>query len=143
MLKHGFGYWQRQFSEFHYSVFVPAVIPLTFAIGYLSGALGIAGGLLKIPMMVLWFNIPTKIAVATSSLMVGLTGLLGFGGHLFTGKINWLLCLGIGFVVLIGGQIGSAFSIKLSEKKVKKLLAVVLILVALAMITRTLNEVYF
>jgi len=142
-LKHGFGYWQRQFGDFHYSVFVPAVIPLTFAIGYLSGALGIAGGLLKIPMMVIWFNIPVKIAVATSSLMVGLTGLLGFSGHLFTGKINWLLCLGIGVVVFVGGQIGSAFSIKLPERKVKKLLAVILIVVAVALITRTLNGVHF
>jgi len=138
-LKSGFGYWQRQFGEFHYAVFVPAVIPLTFAIGYLSGTLGIAGGLLKIPMMVLWFNVPAKVAVATSSLMVGLTGLLGFSGHLFTGKIDWLLCFGIGIVVFIGGQIGSIFSIKLPEQRVKKLLAMILIVVAGVMVMKAIT----
>ena len=132
--RQGFGYWQREFGEYRYSIFVPAIIPITFAIGYLSGALGVAGGLLKIPIMILWFSVPAKVAVATSSLMVGLTGLLGFTGHLFTGQINWLLSIGVGGVVLIGGQIGSHISIRLPEKRVKQVLAVVLVLIALWMI---------
>ena len=139
--RHGFGWWRREFGDFVYSIYVPAVIPITFVIGYLSGALGIAGGLLKIPIMVLWFAVPAKVAVATSSLMVGLTGLLGFSGHLFTGKINWPLCLGVGVVVLLGGQIGSHFSIRLPERKVKQLLAFVLLLVALWMIVKALRLV--
>jgi uncharacterized membrane protein YfcA len=47
--------------------------------------MGVAGGLLKVPLMILRFSVPVKVAVATFSLMVGLTGLLGFTGHLFTG----------------------------------------------------------
>ena len=136
--KKGFGYWQRDFGEEHYSLFLPAVFPITFAIGYLSGALGIAGGLLKIPIMVLWFSVPLKIAVATSSLMVGLTGLLGFGGHLFTGQINWKLALGLGLIVIIGGQIGARFSIKLKQKRLKQILAFVLVLTAVWMIVKGL-----
>ena len=38
--------------------------------------------------MVLWFNVPAKIAVATSLLMVGLTGLLGFSGHFLPVKLT-------------------------------------------------------
>ncbi len=135
----GFGWWRRDFSGFSYSLFIPAVIPLTFAIGYLSGALGVAGGLLKIPMMVLWFAVPVKVAVATSSLMVGLTGVLGFGGHLLGGEINWPLCLGVGLVVLVGGQLGSRGSIQLPERKVKQLLAFVLLVVAVWMIAKSLT----
>ncbi len=88
ILRTGFGYWQRKFGEYNYSIYVPAIIPITFAIGYSSGALGIAGGLLKVPIMVLWFNVPAKIAVATSLLMVGLTGLLGFSGHFLPVKLT-------------------------------------------------------
>ena len=138
VIHEGPGWWQREFNGFSYSLYVPAVIPMTFAIGYLSGALGIAGGLLKIPMMVLWFSVPVKVAVATSSLMVGLTGLLGLGGHLFTGQVDWPLCLGIGAVVLVGGQIGSHVSISLPERRVKQLLAVVLLAVAAWMIIKAL-----
>ncbi|GAB4367763.1 MAG: sulfite exporter TauE/SafE family protein [Calditrichia bacterium] len=134
----GFGYWQREFGDYRYSILVPAVIPITFIIGYASGMLGVAGGLLKIPIMVLWFGVPAKVAVATSSLMVGLTGLLGFGGHLFTGKIDWLLAIGTAIVVFTGGQIGAQISIQLPEKKIKKVLAVVFFLLALWMIVNAL-----
>jgi len=136
-LKTGFGYWQREFAGYTYSIFIPAIIPITFAIGYLSGLLGVAGGLLKIPIMILWFGVPAKIAVATSSLMVSLTGLLGFGGHLINSSFDWALAIGIGTVVFIGGQIGSRVSVKLPEKKVKILLAVVFVLLGLWMIMKS------
>ncbi len=136
--RRGFGYWQRQFGEYHYSIFLPAIFPITFVIGYLSGALGVAGGLLKIPIMILWFGVPAKIAVATSSLMVGLTGLLGFGGHFFTGQVNWMMSLSLGVVVLIGGQIGSLLSIRLPEKKLKTIIAFIFMLIALWMFFKAL-----
>jgi len=135
-MKKGLGYWQREFGEYHYSIFLPVVVPVTFTIGFLSGALGIAGGLLKVPIMILWFSVPAKVAVATSSLMVGFTGLLGFTGHLFTGKIDWLLCASLGIAVLLGGQLGSRISIRLPEKQIDRLLAFVLTGVALWMIIR-------
>lgn len=138
ILKTGFGFWVRDFAGNRYSIYVPAIIPITFLIGYLSGLLGIAGGLLKIPIMVLWFGVPAKIAVATSSLMVGLTGMLGFGGHLFTISFDWWMAIGMGIVVIVGGQIGSKVSITLAEKKVKKILAYVLVIVAGYMIFKTI-----
>jgi uncharacterized membrane protein YfcA len=138
VVKESFGYWKRQFVEYRYSIFMPAIIPITFAIGFFSGTLGVAGGLLKVPIMILWFGVPAKIAVATSSLMVGLTGLLGFSGHLFTGDIDWLLSSGLGVVVLIGGQFGSRISIMLSEKKVKRVLALVFVLMAVWMISNSI-----
>jgi len=136
-LKTGFGYWQREFAGNNYSIFIPAIIPIIFAIGYLSGLLGVAGGLLKIPIMILWFSVPAKIAVATSSLMVSLTGLLGFGGHLINISIDWGMAIGLGVVVFIGGQIGSRISVKLPEKKVKVLLAIVFVLLGLWMIMKS------
>ena len=134
VVKRGWGYWHRVFGEFEYSIYVPAILPITFAIGYLSGALGVAGGLLKIPIMILWFRVPAKVTVATSSLMVGLTGLLGFTGHVLTGEINWLLSLSIGLIVILGGQIGAHFSIRLSERKLKRILAIVFLLISVWMI---------
>ena len=136
-LKTGLGYWQREFAGNNYSIFIPAIIPITFAIGYFSGLLGVAGGLLKIPIMILWFGVPAKIAVATSSLMVGLTGLLGFSGHLINSSFDWGFAVGLGAVVFIGGQIGSRVSVKLPEKKVKMLLAVVFVLLGLWMILKS------
>ncbi len=136
-LKTSFGYWTRHFNGYDYSLFMPLVIPLMFIIGYLSGLLGIAGGGFKIPIMILWFGVPAKIAVATSALMVSLTGLMGLGGHLLHTYINWKMAILLGAVVFVGGQIGSRISVKLSEKKVKLILALILSMIASYMIIRT------
>ncbi len=136
-LHKGFGYWHRRFGTYSYSLNLFLVIPLTFVIGYLSGLLGIAGGVFKIPVMILWFGIPLKIAVATSALMVSLTGLLGLSGHLLHTSIDWTFALVLGVTVFAGGQIGSRISLKLPEKKVKRALALILVVIGLYMIIHT------
>lgn len=133
-VKTGYFYWLRHFGGYTYSVSIPLIIPITLIIGYLSGLLGIAGGVFKVPIMILWFGIPAKIAIATSSLMVSLTGLLGLGGHLMHTKVDWWFAIGLGAVVFIGGQVGSKISIGLPEKKVKKIMAYIFILLAVYMI---------
>lgn len=137
-LKTGFGRWNRHFNGYDYSVSLPLIIPLMFTIGYLSGLLGIAGGVFKIPIMILWFGIPAKIAIATSALMISLTGLMGLGGHLMHTVIDWKTAVILGVVVFIGGQIGSRISLKLPEKKIKLVLAIILAIIAIYMITKTL-----
>ncbi len=134
----GFGRWNRHFNGYDYSLSLPIIIPLTFSIGYLSGLLGIAGGVFKIPIMILWFGIPAKIAIATSTLMISLTGLLGLGGHLLHTAIDWKTAAILGVVVFAGGQIGSRISLKLSEKKVKFVLSGILGIIAVYMILSTL-----
>ncbi len=137
-LKTGFGRWNRHFNGYDYSLSLPLIIPLTFSIGYFSGLLGIAGGVFKIPIMILWFGIPAKIAIATSALMVSLTGLLGLSGHLLHASINWKTALILGVVVFFGGQIGSRISLKLPEKKVKFVLAAILMIIAVYLIAKSL-----
>ncbi len=139
-LRRGTGYWVRNFNQYSYSLYLPLVIPLTFTIGYLSGLLGIAGGVFKIPIMILWFGIPAKIAVATSALMVSFTGLLGLGGHLLHNSLNWKIAIILGITVFAGGQIGSRISLKLPEKKVKLILSVILSIIAIYMIFNTISH---
>ncbi|MBN2637778.1 MAG: sulfite exporter TauE/SafE family protein [Bacteroidales bacterium] len=136
--KKGFGYWQRSFNNIRYSVPVLYMIPLVFVAGYLSGLLGIGGGAIKIPLMILWFNIPAKIAVATSSFMVSITALVGLGGHLVHETMDWKLALILSGAAFLGGQVGARFSIKMPENKVKKAIGYVFILVAVIMTTQTL-----
>ena len=131
-------HWHRSFGGNEYSINMILVFPVMFLIGYIAGLLGIAGGVFKVPIMILWFGIPAKIAVATSSLMVSFTGLLGFGGHLMNGAPDWKLAIALGVVVFIGAKIGSRISIRLPEKSVKMAMAVILTGLALFMIVKTL-----
>lgn len=136
--KEGFGYWKRNFNGITYSIPVLYMIPVIFGAGFLSGLLGIGGGAIKIPMMILWFNIPAKVAVATSALMVSITAITGLGGHLIHESIDWKMAVILAAAAFIGGQVGSRISIKMPEKKVKTAVGYVFILVALFMTAETL-----
>lgn len=137
-IKEGFGYWKRNFNGITYSIPVLYMIPLIFVAGYLSGLLGIGGGAIKIPLMILWFNIPAKVAVATSTLMVSITAATGLSGHLIHETMDWKMALILAVGAFIGGQVGSRFSLSLPEDKVKKVVGYVFILVAIFMTTETL-----
>ncbi|HPD95010.1 MAG: sulfite exporter TauE/SafE family protein [Bacteroidales bacterium] len=137
VLKQGFGHWVRQFNGESYSIPIFLMIPITFISGYLSGLLGIAGGMLKIPVMILWFNIPVKIAIATSALMVSITAITGLAGHLINTNIDWTLALILAGVVFIGGQVGSRISVKVSEKVISKVVGYVFVAMAIFMIIQT------
>ncbi len=131
-----FGIWRRNFNGNNYSVSIPLIIPATLAIGYVAGLLGVSGGFLKVPVMTLWLGVPAKIAVATSSLMVGITGAVGLGGHLIHVPLNWNLSIKLGVAVIIGAQVGSKISIGLSGEKIKSVLAIVLLIVGIYMILK-------
>jgi uncharacterized membrane protein YfcA len=137
-LKTGRFYWHRKFAGTEYSINILQITPVTFLIGYMAGLLGIAGGVLKVPIMILWFGIPAKIAVATSSLMVSFTGLFGLGGHLMNEPLDWKFAAILGVVVFAGAKIGSRISLRLPEKKVKLTMAVILTGLAVFMIVKTL-----
>lgn len=137
-VKTGPGYWVRHFNGMTYSIPLFYMIPVTFAAGYLSGLMGIGGGVIKIPMMILWFGIPAKVAIATSTLMVSFTALTGLGGHLVHTRIDWTLAGILAVAAFLGGHFGSRFSMRLPESKVKKVVGVVFILVALIMAVQTI-----
>ena len=81
-------YWLRKFGEEEYSVNLLLGLPITALAGLMAGLLGIGGGIIKVPLMVLLLGVPMKIAVGTSCFMVGITALFGFWGHFFAGHFE-------------------------------------------------------
>nr|WCC90941.1 magnetosome protein MamEO [Desulfobacteraceae bacterium] len=123
-------------NGYTYSLDLGIAIPLTFVVGYMGGMLGMAGGWLKIPIMVILFNIPMKIAVAASSLMVPITAFSGFLGHSMVGHIDIRLAVILSLTSIIGAQIGSRLSIDTESNLLRFLFAFVLSVVGLWMIIR-------
>jgi uncharacterized membrane protein YfcA len=82
------GFWSRKFGEDAYSVNLVVAFPLSALSGLMAGLLGIGGGIIKVPLMVLLLGVPMKVAVGTSCFMVGLTALFGFWGHFFPDTLN-------------------------------------------------------
>jgi len=128
--------WHREFAGHAYRVDMMLSVPLTFAVGFMGGLLGLAGGWLIIPIMVVLFGVPMKVAVATSSLMVPITGFAGFLGHSVLGHFEPKLALPLCVITVIGAQIGSRISLKTQSNLLRFVFAFVLGLVGLWMLLR-------
>jgi uncharacterized membrane protein YfcA len=112
--------WRRSMGERTYCVNMAVALPISFAAGAVSGLVGVGGGILKVPMMVLLFGIPMDIAVGSSAFMVGVTASGGFAGHVVSGHWDWRTSLALAVAVFIGGQLGARKSVTMDKKKMQK-----------------------
>lgn len=122
--------WERNFSGRQYQVNLLLTLPVTAGIGILSGMLGITGGVIKLPLMVLFCGVPMEIAIATSTVMVAVTALFGLSGHILAGHFSASAILPLAVAAFIGGQIGGRLSIKADKSVLKKIFGVLLLIIA-------------
>ena len=130
--------WHRRFNGVDYAVNLPLVLTATAAIGLLSGLLGITGGLIKLPIMVLLCGVPMDIAVATSTVMIAVTALSGLAGHALSTQLDWRTGLILAIVAVIGGRLGSRISINMDKVRLKKWFGIIIWLIALRMLIQLL-----
>jgi len=93
---------------------------LGMSIGLLAGLVGVGGGFLIVPILVLVANIPMKKAVGTTLLIIALNSALGFIGHLFNKTIDWAFLLPFSLVSILGIIVGMYLSRFVSGAKLKK-----------------------
>ncbi|MGZ4134560.1 MAG: sulfite exporter TauE/SafE family protein, partial [Tumebacillaceae bacterium] len=120
--------------EFSYHRLTGVIIALF--VGFLSSLLGIGGGSLLVPTMTLLLSFPPHIAVATSMFNIFLTAIVGGGTHWYLGNIDWMKVLFLAPGAIIGGQIGARLAKRLPAQVMLRVLACMLILMALRLITK-------
>jgi len=129
--------WHRSFGNQVYCVNLLLALPISFLAGGISGLVGVGGGILKVPMMVLLFGIPMEIAVGSSAFMVGLTAAGGFAGHVASGHWDWHTSLVLAVAVFLGGQIGARKSIGIDKNRIKKAFGWFLLVIAMLMVGKS------
>ena len=128
--------WQRRLGAQRYSIDLRIALPASFAAGLASGLVGVGGGILKVPLMVLLLGIPMQVAVGSSAFMVGLTAAGGFAGHVVSGHWDWKTSAILAVAVVIGAQLGARASIGVDPDKLKKAFGGFLLAVAALMAAR-------
>lgn len=101
-------------------------------IGFLSGIVGIGGGIFLAPLLHLTNWSTSKKIAATASLFILVNSVSGLFGQILNPNftINWNITAVLLISVFIGGQIGSRFSNKiLSAKQLKKGTAVLIVFI--------------
>ncbi len=91
-----------------------------FIIGVLTGILGVGGGFLIIPALVLWTGLPMKKAVGTTLLIIAVKSLIGFLGGIENLTIDWVFLLSFTSISVIGIFLGIYLSNFIDGKKLKK-----------------------
>jgi uncharacterized protein len=136
-LASNFYHWERRRGSETYCINLALALPISFVAGAVSGLIGVAGGILKVPMMVLLFGVPMSIAVGSSAFMVGLTASGGFLGHLAAGQFDWRVALILVPGIFLGGQIGARRAVKVDKEQMKHYFGYFLAVLAVFLVLHT------
>jgi hypothetical protein len=112
---------------------------VSFLAGGLSGMLGVGGGFLKVPAMNLGMGVPIKVAAATSNFMIGVTAVASLFIYFARGFVQPLLAAPLALGVVAGSWAGTRTSDKAQPAMLKRVLAAILVLVAVQMALRTIG----
>jgi uncharacterized membrane protein YfcA len=99
-------------------------------VGVLTGLVGVGGGFLIVPALVLLSGIPMKTAVGTSLAIVAAKSYAGFAGYMGGVPVDYAVMGGFTVVTVIGSFLGAHFSDRLSQAMLKKAFAWFLVVVA-------------
>lgn len=90
------------------SVNILVLLGMGAAVGFLSGMFGVGGGFLITPLLI-FYNIPPAVAVATGANQIVASSVSGVLSHLKRGGVDFKL----GTVLLVGGIAGSILGVYL------------------------------
>lgn len=109
---------------------------ISFVVGFVSSLLGIGGGIVHVPALILMLGFPTHIATATSHFVLAVTALAGTVVHIVTGSFHqgWRRTGVLGAGVIIGAQIGAWLSSRTPNWLIERGLAVALAVVGIRVI---------
>ena len=95
------------------------VVVFSFAVGVLSSLIGVGGGLVIFPFLVLYMKYPAQMAAGANSFIVTISSLVGTVGHFALGPVDYRLIAVTSVACIIGSAIGSHVTVKASPGFVK------------------------
>ncbi|MCS6883918.1 MAG: sulfite exporter TauE/SafE family protein [Acidobacteriota bacterium] len=111
-------------------------------VGVLTGFLGVGGGFLIVPALLLFGGLDVKRAVGTSLLVIAINCIAGFLGHLSSSHLPVTLTAMVTAVATLGMLIGTALSRQLSADVLKKAFSVFVIAVAIFLIIKNHGVIF-
>ena len=112
------------------------LVLVALAVGVITGLVGIGGGFLVVPALVILAHAPMKQAVGTSLLVIAMNSAAAFAGYLGHVTIPWLFILMFTSVAVVGILAGTAMIRHVSQRALKRSFAVFLIAMGSFMLYR-------
>lgn len=109
---------------------IPHIAMHGTVVGALTGLVGVGGGFMIVPALVLLSGLPMKLAVGTSLMVVAAKSVAGFAGYVGAVPVDWPLMAGFTAIAIGGSFLGTGLAHRLPAALLKKGFAVFLVLVA-------------
>lgn len=111
--------------------------------GFLAGMFGIGGGLVVVPLQIIWLRTPIKVAARVSLAVIVFSSAAAILGHLWSGGgIHWDAGIALGLGGLIGAPVGSFLLRRITPRAATVLLQVVLLAVAAQLTMRVVESAW-
>ncbi len=106
------------------------------SVGFLTGFLGVGGGFLIVPALVLFLGEPMKPAIGTSLFIIGANCAIALWGHRSAMSMNWSTMLPLSGAALAGTFAGVAASHRFNAVQLRKAFAMFIVLLGAWMVAR-------
>jgi uncharacterized membrane protein YfcA len=105
------------------------LVPVALGVGVLTGLVGIGGGFLVVPALVLLARVPMRQAVGTSLLVIAMNSASGFVGYLGSVNVDWNFLTGFTGTAIAGALVGTAVVSRVPQAALKRGFAVFLLVI--------------
>src|ERR1700677_1871878 len=114
---------------------IAIVLALRLAARSVCGFVGVGGGVLIVPVVVLALGFDQHLAVGTSlGALLPPVGILGAYEYYKHGHLNLTYALLLGLGLLIGGYIGAVYAVKMPGTALRRVFGVFLLLTSIRML---------
>ncbi len=111
------------------------ILAIGLMAGIVSGALGVGGGIIIVPSLILFLGFSQHMAQGTSIAILLLpTGILAVMQYYKNGYVDVKVALLLMLLFVVGAYFGSLVSLSLPDKVLKKVFGIFMLLVSLKMI---------
>lgn len=116
------------------STFIVLII-IGLMAGILSGFIGVGGGIVMIPLLILFLGLTQFQAQGTALVaMLPPIGILAALNYFKSGYVKWEYAVIIALTFVIGGYFGSKLSLSLNPLTVKRVFGIVMLIAGVKMI---------
>lgn len=103
--------------------------------GFLSGMVGIGGGIVIVPVLVYFLHYTQQLAQGTTLFMFMFPiGILGVMQYYKSGNVDWRTAMIIALPFVLGSFLGSITALKIDQSLLKKIFGAIIVILGLKMV---------
>jgi uncharacterized membrane protein YfcA len=120
--------------ESRFNTRVPVFVGIGLTAGFFSALFGVGGGIVVVPLLILFAGFEARSAAGTSLAVIGLTALFGVAAFGALGEIDWADAATVGLPAVGGALAGTWLQQRVSSRLLILLFAGFLVAIAIRLL---------